>query len=58
VPKHDGVHSSCLPPPRLLTVDDAPASTNNVVEYRVVIEIFHDVISHGIHSLEVSLDSI
>jgi hypothetical protein len=32
-------------------------SIDNVVEYSVVIEILHDVISHGIHSLEVHLDS-
>jgi ribonuclease HI len=32
-------------------------STNNVVEYSVVIKVLHDAISHGIHSLEVHLDS-
>ena len=32
-------------------------SMNNVVEYIVVIELLHDAISHGIHSLEVRLDS-
>ena len=32
-------------------------STNNVVEYSVVIELLHDAISHGILSLEVRLDS-
>jgi len=32
-------------------------SMNNMVEYSVVMELFHDAISHGIHSLEVSLDS-
>jgi ribonuclease HI len=29
---------------------------NNVAEYSVVIELLHDVVSHGIHSLEVHLD--
>jgi ribonuclease HI len=32
-------------------------SMNNVAEYSVVIEILRDPISHGIHSLEVPLDS-
>jgi ribonuclease HI len=32
-------------------------STNNVAEYSIVIELLHDVISHGIMSLEVHLDS-
>jgi ribonuclease HI len=32
-------------------------SMNNVVEYSVIIEILRDAISHGIHSLEVRLDS-
>ena len=32
-------------------------STNNVAEYNVVIELLHDAISHGIHSLKVYLDS-
>jgi ribonuclease HI len=32
-------------------------STNNVAEYSVVIELLRDAISHGIHSLEVRLDS-
>jgi ribonuclease HI len=32
-------------------------STNNVAKYSVVIEILCDVISHGIRSLEVHLDS-
>ena len=32
-------------------------STNNVAEYSVVIELLHDVISHGIRPLEVRLDS-
>ena len=32
-------------------------STNNVVEYNIVIELLRDAISHGIHSLEVHLDS-
>jgi len=32
-------------------------STNNVAKYSVVIEILCDAISHGIHSLEVRLDS-
>jgi len=32
-------------------------STNNVAEYNVVIELLYDAISHGIHSLEVYLDS-
>ena len=31
--------------------------SNNVVEYSVVIELLCDSISHGIHSLEVCLDS-
>ena len=31
-------------------------SSNNVVEYSVVIELLH-AISHGVHSLEVCLDS-
>ena len=32
-------------------------SSNNVVEYSVVIELLHDAISHGVHPLEVHLDS-
>jgi ribonuclease HI len=32
-------------------------STNNVVEYSIVIELLCDVISHGVRSLEVHLDS-
>jgi ribonuclease HI len=32
-------------------------SMNNVAEYSIVIEILRDVISHGIRSLEVLLDS-
>ena len=32
-------------------------SSNNVVEYSVVIELLRDAISHGVHSLEVCLDS-
>ena len=32
-------------------------SSNNVVEYSVVIELLHDSISHGVHSLQVRLDS-
>ena len=32
-------------------------SSNNVAEYSVVIEILRDVISHGVHSLEVRIDS-
>jgi hypothetical protein len=32
-------------------------SMDNVAKYRVVIELLCDVISHGIHSLEVRLDS-
>ena len=32
-------------------------SSNNVVEYSVVIELLHDAISHGIQSLKVHLDS-
>ena len=32
-------------------------SSNNVVEYSVVIELLRDAISHGVHSLEVHLDS-
>jgi ribonuclease HI len=32
-------------------------SMNNVAEYSIVIELLRDVISHGIHSLEVRLDS-
>ena len=32
-------------------------SSNNVVEYSVVIELLHDSISHGVHSLEVCLNS-
>ena len=32
-------------------------SSNNVVEYSVVIEILRDAISHGVLSLEVRLDS-
>jgi ribonuclease HI len=31
--------------------------TNNVAEYSIVIELLHDSISHGIHTLEVHLDS-
>ena len=31
--------------------------SNNVVEYSVVIELLCDAISHGVHSLEVHLDS-
>jgi ribonuclease HI len=32
-------------------------STNNVVNYTIVIELLRDAISHGILSLEVHLDS-
>ena len=32
-------------------------SLNNVAEYSVIIELLRDVISHGVHSLEVRLDS-
>ena len=32
-------------------------SSNNVVEYSVVIELLHDAISHDIRSLEVHLES-
>jgi len=32
-------------------------STNNVVEYSVIIDILRDVISHGVRNLEVLLDS-
>ena len=32
-------------------------SSNNVVEYSAVSELLSDVISHGIHSLEVRLES-
>ena len=32
-------------------------SSNNVVEYSVVIELLRDAISHGVHSLEVRFDS-
>ena len=32
-------------------------SSNNVAEYSVVIELLRDAISHGIHSLEVRLES-
>ena len=32
-------------------------SSNNIVEYSVMIELLHDAISHGIRSLEVCLDS-
>ena len=32
-------------------------SSNNIVEYSVMIELLRDAISHGIHSLEVCLDS-
>ena len=32
-------------------------SSNNVAEYSVVIELLRDAISHGVHSLEVRLDS-
>ena len=32
-------------------------SSNNVVEYSVVIELLRDATSHGVHSLEVRLDS-
>ena len=32
-------------------------SSNNVVEYSVVIELLRDAISHGVLSLEVCLDS-
>ena len=31
-------------------------SLNNVSEYSVIIELLHDAISHGVHSLEVCLD--
>ena len=33
------------------------AFSNNIVEYSVVIELLRDAISHGVHSLEVCLDS-
>ena len=32
-------------------------SINNVAEYSAVIELLHDAISHGVHSLEVRIDS-
>ena len=32
-------------------------SSNNFVEYTVIIELLRDAISHGVHSLEVGLDS-
>ena len=32
-------------------------SSNNVAEYSVIIELLRDAISHGVHSLEVRLDS-
>ena len=32
-------------------------SSNNVAEYSAVSELLHDAISHGVHSLEVRLDS-
>ena len=32
-------------------------SSDNVVEYSVIIELLHDAISHGIRTLEVRLDS-
>jgi ribonuclease HI len=32
-------------------------SMNNLAEYNVVIELLRDAISHGIHSIEVLLDS-
>jgi hypothetical protein len=32
-------------------------SMNNVAEYSLVIELLHDAISHGIHSLDICLDS-
>ena len=32
-------------------------SSNNIVEYSVVIELLRDAISHGIQSLELRLDS-
>ena len=32
-------------------------SSNNVAEYSAVIELLHDSISHGVHSLEVCLNS-
>ena len=32
-------------------------SSNNVAEYSVVIELLQDVVSHGVLSLEVRLDS-
>ena len=32
-------------------------SSNNVVEYTTLIELLHDAISHGVHFLEVHLDS-
>ena len=32
-------------------------SSNNIVEYSVMIELLCDAISHGIHSLRVRLDS-
>ena len=33
------------------------ASSNNVAEYSAVIELLCDAISHGVHSLEICLDS-
>ena len=32
-------------------------SSNNVAEYSVMIELLRDAIAHGVHSLEVRLDS-
>ena len=32
-------------------------SSNNVAEYSAIIELLRDSISHGVHSIEVRLDS-
>ena len=32
-------------------------SSNNVSEYSAIIELLRDAISHGVHSLEICLDS-
>ena len=33
------------------------ALVKNVAEYSAIIEFLHDAIAHGVHSLEVRLDS-
>jgi len=56
-----GFHLGVFYSPEVLFVSSGGVflglSMNNMAEYSVVLELLHDFISHGIHSLEVHLDS-